>query len=76
MLVAHAQGVFYTGGGAWALLRPHSFERHFGPQRKKQDQDGLVKTVSALLVSCGWSQIRTCTPLNAWWHAVSASERP
>ncbi|SCK57068.1 hypothetical protein YWIDRAFT_08213 [Streptomyces sp. SceaMP-e96] len=58
------------------MLRPHSFERHFGPQRKKQDQDGLVKTVSALLVSCGWSQIRTCTPLNAWWHAVSASERP
>ncbi|GAO12882.1 hypothetical protein TPA0598_13_00660 [Streptomyces lydicamycinicus] len=61
MLVARAQGVFYTGGGAWALLRPHSFERYFGPQRVKQEQDWLVKTVSGLLVSCGWSQIRTCT---------------
>ncbi|MFD0169246.1 hypothetical protein ACFVJH_34740 [Streptomyces decoyicus] len=61
MLVARAQGVFYTGGGAWALLRPHSFERYFGPQRMKQEQDWLVKTVSGLLVSCGWSQIRTCT---------------
>ncbi|MEU8917295.1 hypothetical protein [Streptomyces nigrescens] len=60
MLVARTQGVFNASSGAWALLRLHSFERYFGPQRMKEEQDWLVRTVSGLLVSCGWSQIRTC----------------
>lgn len=59
MLVARAQGVFHTVCGAWALLRLSSFERYFGPQRLRQEQDWLVRTVSGLLVTCGWSQIRT-----------------
>lgn len=59
MLVARAQGVFNTVCGTWALLSLRSFERYFGPQRLRQEQDWLVRTVSGLLVSCGWSQIRT-----------------
>nr|WP_234326593.1 hypothetical protein [Streptomyces sp. NRRL S-337] len=60
MLVARAQGLFNAGGGAWALLCLRGFERHFGPRRRKQEQDWLVRTVSGLLVACGWSQLRAC----------------
>lgn len=58
MLVARAQGAFNAACGTWALLGLSSFERYFGPQRPRQEQDWLVRTVSGLLVSCGWSQIR------------------
>ncbi|MGP4002235.1 hypothetical protein [Streptomyces sp. 8N706] len=59
--VARAQGVFNVASGAWPLLDLRGFERVFGPRRMKAEQDWLVRTVSGLLVSTGWSQLASCS---------------
>lgn len=54
-VLARAQGAFNVVGGAWPLVSMRSFEWVFGP---KQDR-WLEQTVAGLLISAGWSQLRT-----------------
>jgi hypothetical protein len=55
MLLARMQGACNVVGGIWPLLHLPSFEAVFGPKTDRW----LVRTVAALLVANGWTQLRT-----------------
>jgi hypothetical protein len=53
--LAVAHGAFNIAGGAWPLFNLTSFAWVFGPK----SDDWLQRTVAGLLITAGWSQLRT-----------------